>query len=204
MICYGASDGSGQRLQKLNSIAASASRSDHACVALQTEAKLDSLAELFAMLEQAGLQFWLAGGWAVDFHAGRITRPHSDVDLVVDHADREELHALLLHAGFKVVEDSEPDAEMIYQRDNFKVDLSFIVELDDGTVVSPGWEHWPWPPGSFSSGVRQLSGVSCHVVSASTLLTSKRDYEAHVGDEPRPCDLADIQVLESYVIGPDV
>jgi hypothetical protein len=184
-----------------NSIAVRAFRNDHAGVIPQPDATLDSLAELFALLEQAGLQFWLAGGWAVDFHAGRVTRPHSDVDLVVDHADKEELHALLLDAEFKVVEDSEPDAEMTYQRDNFKVDLSFVVELDDGTVVSPGWEHWPWPPGSLSSGISQLSGVSCHVVSASTLLTSKRDYEAHVGDEPRPCDLADIQVLERLVIG---
>lgn len=173
-------------------------------VAPQPEATLDSLAELFALIEKAGLQFWLAGGRAVDFHAAMVTRPHTDVDLVVHHADKEELHSLLLNAGFTVLEDSEPDAEMIYQRDDFKVDLSFIVESDDGTVVSPGWEHWPWPPGSFSSGIRQLSGVSCQVVSASTLLTSKRDYKAHMGDEPRPRDLADIQVLESRVIGPDV
>ena len=135
----------------------------------------------------------------MDFHAGRVTRPHMDVDLVVNHADKNELHALLVDSGFKIVDDSEPDAEMIYQRGNFKVDLSFIVELDDGTVVSPGWEYWPWPPGSFSSGIRRLSGVSCHVVSASTLLTSKRDYETQVGDEPRPRDLADIQILENLV-----
>lgn len=152
------------------------------------------------MLKQAGLQFWLAGGWAVDFHAGGVTRPHTDVDLVVQHADKKEVHDLLLDAEFKVVDNSEPDAEMIYQRGNFRVDLSFIVELDDGTVVSPGWEHWPWPPSSFSSGIRQLSGVGCHVVSASTLLTSRRDYETQVGDEPRPCDLADIQILESLVL----
>lgn len=174
-------------------------RDDHPDVAAEPEATLDSLAELFALLEQAGFQFWLAGGWAVDFHAGTVTRPHTDVDLVVHHADKNKLHSLLLDVGFNVIDDSDPDAEMIYQRGNFKVDLSFIVELDNGTVVSPGWEHWPWPPSSFSSGTRQLSGLSCHVVSASTLLTSKRDYETQVGDEPRPRDLADIQILESLV-----
>jgi hypothetical protein len=174
-------------------------RDDHPDVTAEPEATLDSLAELFALLEQAGFQFWLAGGWAVDFHAGTVTRPHTDVDLVVHLADKDKLYALLLDVGFNVIDDSDPDAEMIYQRGNFKVDLSFIVELDNGTVVSPGWEHWPWPPSAFSSGTQQLSGVSCHVVSASTLLTSKRDHETQVGDEPRPRDLADIRILESLV-----
>lgn len=165
----------------------------------EPEATLDSLAELFALLEQAGFQFWSAGGWAVVFHAGTVTRPHTDVDLVVHLADKNKLHVLLLDVGFNVIDDSDPDAEMIYQRGTFKVDLSFIVELDNGTVVSPGWERWPWPPSSFSSGTQQLSGVSCCVVSASTLLTSKRDYETQVGVEPRPRDLADIQILERLV-----
>lgn len=141
----------------------------------------------------------LGARWAVDFYAGRVTRRHADVDLVVHHSDRAELHTLLTDVGFEVIDDSEPDAEMIYQRGELKVDLSFIVVLEDGTIISPGWEHWPWPADSFPSVPRQLSAVSCRVVSATTLLTSKRDYQANVGDEPRPVDLADTKVLERIV-----
>lgn len=168
-------------------------------MASQPEATLDGLAGLVEMLDQAGIEFWLAGGWAVDFHAGRVTRPHADIDLVVHHSDQAELHTLLTDVGFEVVDDSEPDAEMIYQRDELKVDLSFVAELEDGTIVSPGWEDWPWPADSFPSVPRQLSAVSCRVVSATTLLTSKREYQANVGDEPRPVDLADTKVLERIV-----
>ena len=32
---------------------------------------------------RAGIAYWLFGGWAVDFHAGRITRLHDDVDIAV-------------------------------------------------------------------------------------------------------------------------
>jgi hypothetical protein len=28
-------------------------------------------------------RYWLFGGWAVDFHAGRVTRDHADIDLAV-------------------------------------------------------------------------------------------------------------------------
>ncbi|MEV0581972.1 hypothetical protein [Nonomuraea sp. NPDC050310] len=31
--------------------------------------------------------FWVAGGWAADLHAGRVLRPHADLDLLILHSD---------------------------------------------------------------------------------------------------------------------
>jgi len=39
--------------------------------------------------------WYVAGGWAIDLHAGRISRAHADVDLLVLRCDQSEVQALL-------------------------------------------------------------------------------------------------------------
>jgi aminoglycoside-2''-adenylyltransferase len=45
--------------------------------------QLAALARLHEQLERHGIEYWLFGGWAVDFHAGSVTRPHDDLDIAV-------------------------------------------------------------------------------------------------------------------------
>jgi lincosamide nucleotidyltransferase A/C/D/E len=54
-------------------------------------------------LEAAGLTYWLMGGWGVDALLGRQTRPHLDLDVVVDGSVpdlRRRIDAALTAAGF--------------------------------------------------------------------------------------------------------
>jgi hypothetical protein len=46
------------------------------------------------------IDYWLFGGWAVDFHAGRVTRAHEDVDVAVWHADLDRIRGLLEARGW--------------------------------------------------------------------------------------------------------
>ncbi|MDH6133299.1 hypothetical protein P3T37_002694 [Kitasatospora sp. MAA4] len=50
----------------------------------EAETQLTAVTGLFA--DYPG-SWWVAGGWAVDLHVGRVRRPHSDVDVLV--LDRE-------------------------------------------------------------------------------------------------------------------
>jgi Aminoglycoside-2''-adenylyltransferase len=47
--------------------------------------------------------WWIAGGWAIDLHLGRETRPHADIDVLVLRADlpaiRDRLRGWDLHAA---------------------------------------------------------------------------------------------------------
>lgn len=131
--------------------------------------EIASLRTVLDAVDRTGIDYWLAGGWAVDFHVGKITRQHSDVDVVVHLADGQRLHEALTSEEYVVADDSNPDSEMIYTRGELKLDLSFIVDRGN-RIVSPGWEHWPWPRDSFLSEPLQLQGVSCRVISASNLL----------------------------------
>ena len=55
-----------------------------------------------ALLERAGIAYWLFGGWAVDFYAGSITRPHFDVDIAVWLDDLPRIAALLEADGWRM------------------------------------------------------------------------------------------------------
>ncbi|HEY7989282.1 MAG TPA: hypothetical protein VIE19_08690, partial [Lapillicoccus sp.] len=58
-----------------------------------------------AGLADAGVRFWLAGGWGVDALAGRQTRSHRDLDLLVDAADEAVTLEVLGDLGYVVETD---------------------------------------------------------------------------------------------------
>jgi hypothetical protein len=159
---------------------------------------LEQLRTVMRLLDSAGADYWLAGGWAMDFHLGRITRPHFDIDLVVRHEDKHRLHELLLAQGFTVVDDSDPEAEIDYARGALRLDMGFVRKMGD-MFVQPGWEAWPWPESSLGNTPVELEGISARLVGAGTLLDCKRNYEAMVGEPPRTHDLSDIEALRELL-----
>ena len=42
-----------------------------------------------------GVPWWIAGGWALDLHLGRQTRPHADLDVGLLRADQQAVFAAL-------------------------------------------------------------------------------------------------------------
>ena len=53
-----------------------------------------------APLADLACPWFVAGGWAVDLHLGRVTRPHGDVDVAVYRHDQAALHAALTARGW--------------------------------------------------------------------------------------------------------
>jgi hypothetical protein len=58
-------------------------------------AQLQTFGWLHTFLAELDIEYWLFGGWTVDFHAGRVTRDHEDVDLAVWQSDLDHIRALL-------------------------------------------------------------------------------------------------------------
>jgi phosphorylcholine metabolism protein LicD len=63
--------------------------------AASAPAQLAMLAALHDLFAKNRICYWLFGGWAVDFHAGRVTREHADVDVAVWWDDLDRVAALL-------------------------------------------------------------------------------------------------------------
>jgi Aminoglycoside-2''-adenylyltransferase len=69
-------------------------------VAPDNDAQLRILRELEAILGSARIRFWLRGGWALDFHLGRVTRAHADIDVITWLWHRRRLSKALESSGF--------------------------------------------------------------------------------------------------------
>ena len=100
--------------------------------------QLVALARVSAQLDANGIDYWLFGGWAVDFYAGEETRPHSDVDLAIWRDDLQRIVELLEQDGWRHAPDDEEDGGTGYERDGVRLELTYLVRADRcGSPASP-------------------------------------------------------------------
>ena len=159
--------------------------------------QLDVIATITTDFVRAGIVHWLIGGWAVDFHLGRLSRNHSDIDVALWVTDRELATRVLTRRGFRLDHSRSSDGVELFVDPVEHVEVTYIGLAADGSVVTPGFEHWPYQPRSFGDEVRTLRGVRAAVTSAAALLDTKCSWEREVGDPLRPHDLADIEALRA-------
>ena len=100
-------------------------------------------------------------GWAVDFYAGSITRPHSDVDIAIWLDDLPRIAALPRGGRLAPCTGARRGPADGYERAGVRLELTFLVRGDDGRVVTPlrAFEA-VWPDGAFGDAVGELEGVS--------------------------------------------
>ena len=141
---------------------------------LGTAEQLTALAALDAVLDHHALDYWLFGGWAVDFWVGTVTRPHDDVDLAVWRDDYAEIRRLLELEGWRY----EPvDDEAIgagFRSGTVLLELTFVVADAGGQIFIPfPGEPGLWSPEPFGEERRELGGVTCRIVPRPFLLAGK-------------------------------
>jgi aminoglycoside-2''-adenylyltransferase len=157
------------------------------------EDQLTAIGHLDAMFERAGVDYWLFGGWAVDFHAGAVTRDHADIDIAVWSEDAAAVHALLTADGWEHTPAVEQDGYTTYVRNGLHVDIAFPArdrETGDRPSDSGRGE---WPAGSFGQDVRELRGAHAHVVTVTSLLMDKSQPRDDLTTATK--DAADVAVL---------
>lgn len=65
-----------------------------------------SVSEAIASLDPCDHPWWVAGGWAIDLHLGRVTREHKDLEIVIARSDQHRLRSSLSDWTFQFVENS--------------------------------------------------------------------------------------------------
>ena len=64
-----------------------------------TATQLNLIREISDALATPHIDWWLFGGWAMDFHAGNITRDHADIEVFVRLEDAAAVREALVGAG---------------------------------------------------------------------------------------------------------
>ena len=135
---------------------------------------LAALAELDHLLRQHSLDYWLFGGWAVDFHAGRVTRDHADIDIAVWAHDKNRLAALLDAAAWEHRPEKGEDGYTCYQRGGVRLEVAFLARDEHGEVYTPLQAgRGSWPADSFGDALAELGGVRLRLVNREALIADK-------------------------------
>jgi lincosamide nucleotidyltransferase A/C/D/E len=150
---------------------------------------VDEVVRVLDTLTAAGCRTWVAGGWGVDALAGRQTRPHRDLDLLVEAARLDDALAALAGLGYRVETDWLPIRIEVAAPGERWVDLHPVVFDDEGHGVQAGPDGttFEYPAACLVTGSLDGRAVAC--------LSVDRQIEAHTGFEPRDADRADLALL---------
>ena len=122
--------------------------------------QLAALARIHELLDGQGIEYWLFGGWAVDFHAGSVTRTHDDLDVAVWLKDHNRIAALLAAEGWRHTPEGHEDGYTRYERGALRLELAFLAASEEGHVYTPLREgRAAWPDEAFEDDVAELAGV---------------------------------------------
>jgi lincosamide nucleotidyltransferase A/C/D/E len=142
---------------------------------------------LWTMLNNAGADVWIDGGWGVDALLGRQTRGHRDLDLGVARPDLALVIELLAGAGFAVIDRRyEQVTVQLADCDGLLVDLHPSTPVDGGTEQLDFNDEVYFIP---SAAVGHIAGAA---VRCMPLVAQLR---AHTGYELRPEDIRDLALL---------
>jgi aminoglycoside-2''-adenylyltransferase len=160
--------------------------------------QLAALARIDELLRDHGVEYWLFGGWAVDFHVGSVTRVHHDLDVAVWLTDYARIAALLEAEGWEHTPAVGEDGYTSFELRNVRLDLAFLARDEGGTVWTPLREgRAAWPDQAFGDDVAELRGVRARVMSRSALIADKSEAR----DDPAVAakDRADVEMLSRIV-----
>ena len=139
-------------------------------------------------LEARGAVHVITGGWAVDALVGRATRPHRDLDVIVEAGACDGLARWLRGRGYEVVVDWLP-IRVELRRGRCGVDLHPMKVAGRGDGVQAGFGTQVFEHRAADRTRGRIGGRRVVVATAARLM------ELHRGYEPRPEDLHDIALL---------
>ena len=158
--------------------------------------QLRALRRIHELLESHGIEYWVFGGWAIDFHAGRVTRAHEDLDIAVWQSDLDSVAALLEGGGWTHVPEEDEDGYTVFERRQVRLEVALLARDDEGVVFTPLLQgHGEWPGGAFGDDIAQLEGVRARVVTLAALRLDKR--EPHEDPRAAEKDRADLGTLDA-------
>jgi hypothetical protein len=158
--------------------------------------QLSALAEVGIILDRSGLEYWLFGGWGVDFHVGAVTREHDDIDLAVWLDDAQAIGALLDATGWRHAPTGDEDGGIGYERGRVRLELTYLTRDDAGRVFVPlRSQSVLWSEKPLGSDERELLGVRSRVLPLALLKHGKSSARDDPGEAVK--DRADFQALRS-------
>lgn len=175
----------------------------------------EKAAEMYRQLAENDITAWVVGGWGVDAVAGRQTRPHQDLDLLVPVEDGDRARLVLEEQGFKFY---PPETQLPYhvamvnKRGRLMVDLQFLSMEPDGSgslrgihphEEAPNFEYLYSAEGLGGRGTIAGAEVRCITLQEQVRARTEQPYSFENPDRLRKdgilADVHDLALVEKLL-----
>jgi lincosamide nucleotidyltransferase A/C/D/E len=130
------------------------------------------------LVNAQGIDLCIDGGWGVDALVGEQTRPHDDLDVVIDSDDIGGAIEVLARADFELAEDERPTRFVMSHPDGRSIDFHPVTFDAEGGGVQQlhdgGTYRYP-PEGLQADGT--IGGHRVRCIDAATQLECHQGYE---------------------------
>ena len=160
--------------------------------------------ELYNHFENNSIEIRIDGSWGVDALLGEQTRPHDDLDIVVQTKDVPKLRELLAERGYDDVERDDTSAWNFVLGDNVghEIDIHVITYDERGNGIYGPPEKGVFYPASSLTGTGSINGQSVRCISAEDIIKFHSGYklkEKDYHDVKALCDKFGIPLPEEYM-----
>jgi lincosamide nucleotidyltransferase A/C/D/E len=97
--------------------------------------EVEEVTKFYQQLTENGIKVWIDGGWAVDAHIGKQTRPHGDLDIAIESKHVEKALQLLKMQGFKEIRRDNEWNFVVGDDAGREIDFHIFVLDDQGKIV---------------------------------------------------------------------
>ena len=146
--------------------------------------------QIYHSLSAAGIQVWLTGGWGIDALLQKQTRPHKDLDILMEVDDAVPMRNLLRQAGYSL-KGLWSENVWVLDTQGTEIPTAFVLQDSEGSKVDA---HATWLDGSgratpawasegliFSredlAGEGTISGFAVRCISPQTQLRCHMSYD---------------------------
>lgn len=164
---------------------------------------LEDVITLYCELDKRGIAIWIDGGWAVDAVLGAQTRPHADLDIVIQTGQVAALRGYLDARGYRDVPrgDTKPWNFLLGDADGRLVDVH-VITLDSQRNGLYGQVEMGimYPAGSLT-GTGVIGGHVVRCISVEYLIKFHTGYafdENDVKDVSALCERFGIPMPQAY------
>jgi lincosamide nucleotidyltransferase A/C/D/E len=152
---------------------------------------ITDVVDLYTHLTALGIEVWLDGGWGVEALLGEQTRPHADVDIIVQHRDVPRLRDFLESHGYADVprDDTSPWNFVLGDPTGRLVDVHAVtLDAAGNGLYGPPEKGVMYPAGSLT-GSGTVGGQPVKCIAPEYLV------QFHTGYPLRPTDFQDVAAL---------
>jgi lincosamide nucleotidyltransferase A/C/D/E len=151
----------------------------------------EDVIEIYQYLSANGIQVWLTGGWGIDALLGKQTRPHKDLDVILQFDDLVRLRELLDGFGYRhykywyenlFVNNAHGNelatAFVLIDRDGRELDVHAFCFDDRGDAI-PAWKEvdgFVFTKEDLE-GIGRIAGVTVQCISAESQVVCHTGYE---------------------------